>query len=596
MQNRFLIGLVSCWALVLASPLLAAVNASDRTSDHDAAIFREGTHVVRPGDTLQNITLRYLGSSERWQDNWRLNEDLLPDPHRLQPGQRLRVLIEELPVNGALLSVISNKVESRLLPLQWRNAEENELLQPDDNLRTAKQSSASLLFPDDTMLVITELSLVIIGRDAAPQDGVDKTLIEIEEGQADFTRTPGASGPLNLGIEVQIGDASMVPKANAAGALEARARKDGEGAQVMIYNGESQLSAGGSSVAVQQGMGSTVAGGGAAPSPPEKLLPAPSGLVPETGSEWAHLRPSFQWQPVAGAASYTVEVCQDPRCEALLQRATGVNAPSWAPDADLPLGGLHWRVSAVSPSGLDGFASDATGFQVVDKPSDAEAPTLAYGFEEPKANINEKVVVGPGFSLTIEPEDRDSGVASWYPVIDGEKKTAADLDGPWSYGDHEVVIVATDNAGNQLTSDPIQFAYDDQAPQLLWGLQSVPGAVSRDLVQQYSEDGPEATQRGRQTLEAGGRRWWMDSDFTQVILRPTSGKLRLDGATEKLSKKRGLWILAEDEICQIIDTVRYELEERFDSGRKGSPVLIVEAIDCVGNRSRIAFPLSRRGR
>lgn len=594
MQKRYLVGLVSCLVMALVCPWVAEATEAQARTD-GAVVFREGTHVVRPGDTLERITARYLGSTDRWRDNWRLNENLLDDPNRLKPGQRLRVLLEEVPVDGALVSMVSNKVEDRLLPLTWKEAETNDLLQPNDNLRTLARSSASLLFPDDTILVITELSLVVIGGQSKETAPVDKMLIEIDEGQADFSRLEGASGPIGHGIEIQIGDASMVPKVGADGKLEARARKAGDsGAQVMIYSGESALSAGGKSITVPQGMGSAVEKG-KEPSPPEKLLPAATGLVPEKTSEWALRRPEFRWQPVTGAASYTVEVCRDPRCESLIARSTGLDGPPWTPENDLPLAGLFWRVTATSLSGLDGYPSEATGFQVVDRPSDSEPPTMSYRFEDPKANIDEQVVVGPGFRLDIETEDRGSGVASWHPVIDGEKKTAADLAGPWSTGEHQVVVVAVDGAGNQLTSEPIEFIYDDVAPQLVWGLQTVDLPVGQDLVERFSEpDGPSATQRGRQTLSVAGRRWWIDSDFTQVILRPTSGSVRLEDAPQKINKKRGLWILAEDEICQIIDTVRYDLEARQLGGRKDSAVLVVEAIDCVGNRSRIALPLTRR--
>ncbi len=588
MQIRTFIALI----LGLASTLIAPPSAQAADSDSGATAYRQGIHVVRPGDTLENITARYLGSSKRWRENWKLNQETLGDPHRLQPGDRLHVLIEEVPVDGALVAMLSNKVENRLLPLKWKDAELQDLLQPNDNLRTSKASSASLLFTDDTMLVISELSLVIIGKATQTGQEVAKALIEIDEGQADFSRVPGSTGDLGLGIEIHIGDASMVPKVGPDGKLEARARNAGNAAQVMIYSGESQLSAAGQSIQVPEGMGSA-ASGGKPPSPPEKLLPAATHLVPQEASEWAHRRPEMRWQPVTGAQSYTVEVCRDRNCQSLIARATGIDAPPWSPDEDLPLGDLFWRVTATSPSGLDGYPSEEILFKRVDRPHDADAPTVGFRFEGPRANIDEDVIVGPGFELKIEPEDMGSGIESWYPIIDGEHKAAADLAGPWTTGEHQVVIVATDKAGNTRTSDPIELVYDDVAPRFVLGLQSVGEPVARDLVERFSElDGPSATQRGRQVLSVAGRNWWLDSDFTQVILRPTSGSLRLDGADQKLNKQRGLWLLAEDDICQIIDTVRYELEERSLGGRKATAVLIVEAIDCVGNRSRIAMPLS----
>src|SRR5512142_2076190 len=53
----------------------------------------EGWHIVRPGDTLEGITLHYLGSAAAWRDNWRLNP-FVTEPDLLQPGWRLRVLMQ----------------------------------------------------------------------------------------------------------------------------------------------------------------------------------------------------------------------------------------------------------------------------------------------------------------------------------------------------------------------------------------------------------------------------------------------------------------------------------------------------------------------
>ena len=49
------------------------------------------THVLRDGDTLQDIARRYLGDADRWQEIYELNRQALPDPDILPIGLELRL-------------------------------------------------------------------------------------------------------------------------------------------------------------------------------------------------------------------------------------------------------------------------------------------------------------------------------------------------------------------------------------------------------------------------------------------------------------------------------------------------------------------------
>ena len=51
-----------------------------------------GWHDVQPGETLEGITAHYLGTSERWRENWHLNPSL-QNPHMITPGTRLRIIM-----------------------------------------------------------------------------------------------------------------------------------------------------------------------------------------------------------------------------------------------------------------------------------------------------------------------------------------------------------------------------------------------------------------------------------------------------------------------------------------------------------------------
>ena len=59
----------------------------------DRSEWEDGWHVVRPGDTLEGLAARFLGSHELWRELHLLNP-LVKDPNLLFPGQRLRIFLE----------------------------------------------------------------------------------------------------------------------------------------------------------------------------------------------------------------------------------------------------------------------------------------------------------------------------------------------------------------------------------------------------------------------------------------------------------------------------------------------------------------------
>jgi len=48
-------------------------------------------HIVQDGDSLTRISLRYYGTTSRWQEIYAANRDLLQGENALIPGQRLRI-------------------------------------------------------------------------------------------------------------------------------------------------------------------------------------------------------------------------------------------------------------------------------------------------------------------------------------------------------------------------------------------------------------------------------------------------------------------------------------------------------------------------
>jgi hypothetical protein len=335
-------------AVLLLGALAAAPSAAD-----DAPI---GWHVIRPGDTLEGLSVQFLGDSRAWQRLHELNPRIL-DPHWIFPGRRVRVPIARPSVKpNAQLTAISNRVEAMPAPVEWLPAEGGDLLLERDGLRTFAGASARLLFDDGSVAVLSEESLVFIRRQTPATAPAPRKEIEIELGQAEFeTRKGELPAPE---IEVVVGSTRSTMRTGAAGAAVSRHRKSGESAQVMLYKGAGEVQGAAGSITLAEGSGTTVSKEGR-PAPPEKLLPAPLLLAPADRAEPPQGAPiDLMWREVAGAAGYRIELCSDAACALALASPKIVTGTSYRL-ASRPRKLVYWRITAVGSSGLDGYPSPA---------------------------------------------------------------------------------------------------------------------------------------------------------------------------------------------------------------------------------------------
>ncbi len=450
-------------AIIVTVALPAASRGEPRPEEIPAV------HIVRPGDTLRGISGSYLGTEGRWNDLWGLNPDI-EDPNFLLPGQRVRVLVRLADATpAARILSLSGKVENRPAPIDWSDAHRQDLLVERDALRTRGSSSSALQFPDGSNLLVSERSLVYMRRAGRSLRGVEERKVEIVEGQADLEAL--TDNPVSADIEIVVGGALAKPTTDESGSVQARARKaEGGGAAVMVFEGASEVEAAGQTVAVERGMGTAVPESGP-PAAPEKLLEPPVAGSPEASSRWDFPDPLFSWEAVEGAAAYVVDVCFDPGCRDLVRRGYGIEDLEWRPEP-LPVAELFWRVHAVSASGLDGYASPSLGFEILSDRQDREPPHAVGLLEGPSVTARGTPVTkyyAPSASLTISVEDDRTGVAEWWPQVNGRRVDKAALSGGWEDGEQRVEIVARDVAGNEGTEEVARFHVDAEAPVIEWG-------------------------------------------------------------------------------------------------------------------------------
>jgi hypothetical protein len=257
---------------------------------------------------------------------------------------------------------VFRQVEQMLPPKPWMPASVGSVLQARDGVRTFEKSSSELRFDSDSRLFVSEESVVFLRETTRPAGSISRSAIEIRAGQADLDVTRSASG-IESGFEFHIGETVGTTRPGRAGKAASRARRAGDGSsRIMVYDGEGEVTAAGKTMAVPAGMGLSVAVDGRTGGP-EKLMPAPKALTPNESQTFDYSNPTFDWDSTPGALSYSVEVCRDPECGQLVDRATGIKKSRWTPRV-LPIGVMYWRVSALSPSGLDGFLSPAMKFTI----------------------------------------------------------------------------------------------------------------------------------------------------------------------------------------------------------------------------------------
>ncbi len=587
-------------------------------------------HTVRPGETLRGIATQFLGSAERWTELHLLNP-AIADPDRIAPGQRVRVPAVPSSFPAARLNRLSRQVEDQPSPIPWHSAQEGDVLVERDGLRTHQRSSADMQFLDGARLLVTEDSLVYFHRAGSTLRGTPKKSIEIVEGQAELEARSATAAPAPE-VEIVLGGTKATSRPDGAGNARTRARRAEQGsAKVMAYGGESEVEAGGAKVQVPHGMGTSVAAQGP-PSPPEPLLPAPTGLEPAPGAQRACADPLLTWQGTPQAAAYIVEICRDPACGALIERRIGDAATQWRPDP-LPIGELYWRVTARSRSGLDGYPSEGIRLAITSDrkaadrraaPVVATATATAGAFQVggPQVRIGERLFVSP--AATVVAGGAGDSPGAWVPVIDGQE--AAAFPATWTPGEHTAAAVIHDGCGDGAAIAQVAFVVDAAAPVIRWEVgdrQALSDRLAPDSEKERERLGgrrsggiaaPDAwtsragvwrlplpwapvrdRERRRDRADRAEAReslaplaMEIASDHPQAFFTAPDTILTVDGKETTIGD-RILWIDAED---AGVGVERVSFRTRAEGDRV---VLEIEARDMVGNVSRKEIALRKGG-
>ncbi|MFO0557639.1 MAG: LysM peptidoglycan-binding domain-containing protein [Polyangiales bacterium] len=349
----------------------AAAGSSAWLASASATAQEMQEYRVQPGDTCPSIAQRLYGDVGRIDLIHQNNANLGRLPHRLQPGQILR--LPRTATGGraastdARVSFVRNEVDA-YTPEQHR-AQRNEGLSRGHRLGTLDASSAEVLFIDETQLQLGPNTLVVIlGRAAQCVDAGGGSEARLERGtlRASLAALSGQA-PAAAPRQITVQTPAAVAQVGAGTSLvDVDARRT---TRLAVHQGTSNIRAAGRTVQVNEGFGSR-ADRGRAPRPPQPLPGAPawaSGFAPlvlVSGDDRASVRGSYA-RATSGPTPvvWHVQLARDAQFNDLIVDAR-VPAAVTNLDAQLLPGAYFARVSAVDADGFEGRPSAVATMRV----------------------------------------------------------------------------------------------------------------------------------------------------------------------------------------------------------------------------------------
>ncbi|MEJ2619997.1 MAG: FecR domain-containing protein [Candidatus Thiodiazotropha sp.] len=303
-------------------------------------------YTVVDGDNLWDFSVKHLDNVMRYEQLGKLNN--IKNPKRLQPGSWLRVPMKWIRSNVVPAQV--GQVEGKVRMIRADGSAETSLesgvlIHLGDTLNTGQNSSASVIFADNSSLVLySDTEMRFNHLSAFGETGMVDSRVHLSQGRMQ-TKVKPASGP---GSRFEIHTPSAITAVRGT-AYRASVSPQGDSSSIEVLEGGVVVRGAEQETLVSAGFGTQVALG-KPPMKPRKLLPSPSLLEPP--QPLRALQWQLNWQPLDGAQSYRAEISSSQHFDRLQWEAV-VSEPQVA----LPglSDGSYWlRVRGIDEVGLEG--------------------------------------------------------------------------------------------------------------------------------------------------------------------------------------------------------------------------------------------------
>lgn len=309
------------------------------------AVAEDWRYTVRPNETLASICDEYVKEEGCWRKLIEHNAEISNDG-KLTSGSRIKIPVEWL--YNAPVAVVAEYVVGDVFVQRKRTKAINKLqagmyLLMGDTIITAN-GNVLLRFADDSSLLLKPQTEIVLNRLSTFNDsGMVDTDVRLSRGIGHFS-VKSQKGKSRYRIST--------PSAIAAvRGTRFRVSSDPNTNDTMrneVLDGAVRVSAEGEAKDVLKGYG-TLAEQGQKPISPVELLPAPAIELPES----INIPRTLQWQAVAGAKSYVVDVFEGESKERLLFSAV-TEAPEYLLQA-MHSGPYTLVIRGVDELGLQGL-------------------------------------------------------------------------------------------------------------------------------------------------------------------------------------------------------------------------------------------------
>lgn len=339
-------------------------------------------------------------------------------------------------MRGARFVNLEGKVQiKKANSVQWITADYQMTLDKGDLIQTGPDGVARLAFADGTNYIVQAQTLVTVEEIYVPKDSASSVGVHISAGNVDLTtgtwQIPGSKAEVSFQDAV----ASLHENSHADVKTDPTTKQN----EITVGSGAADVQRGTQQVQVQQYQRATFTQGG--PITKTDIL-APPGLVqpvnlqPIIVPDPKHTSIRFEWQPVATASEYELEISDT----AMFNR---VLADRKTTDTAVDVTGLNsgeyfWTVKAIDAKGTSSEAADPFKFSLVEQDKEQNMKLVV---DPPE--FHGKVVEISGYT--------EPGAAL---LVDGEAVADIGADGRFRYftepmttGPHVIVITGQDRRG-----------------------------------------------------------------------------------------------------------------------------------------------------
>ncbi|MDR2710526.1 MAG: FecR domain-containing protein [Burkholderiales bacterium] len=314
-------------------------------------------YIVQPGDTVSNLSERYLGGRARWGAIEKANPGL--DIHKLRPGQTLRLpenRVQSAAKTAKVLKINGSKTQSDGVDLQ-----EGQELAAGAVIEVGNDSFVTLQLNDGSILIVEPNTRARLDELRQLSTGSQRSSVYVDRGRVNVKAAPQTKPGARFEI--------TTPSATTAvrGTQFRVGKKENTATVIEVDEGRVHVASASANkkqksrksldkgVNVAAGQGSIVADG-QPPSAPVFLLPPPD--LSALPGQYTQPVLEIVFPPVANAVAYRVSVARNVEFNDLI--ALNENTLPQLKIVDIPDGQYFLRACAISADGLHGIEASAT--------------------------------------------------------------------------------------------------------------------------------------------------------------------------------------------------------------------------------------------